>query len=46
LIEKVDSENVLTHIGELKKAFDQAEEKKPGFSDRFVTLIVESLNSS
>jgi len=43
MIERTDSNTVLTQIAELKKAFDIAEEKKPGFSDRFVSIIVESL---
>jgi len=43
LIEKTESQEVLSRIGEIKKAFDAAEEKKPGVSDKFVALVVESL---
>jgi len=43
LIEKTDSQEVLSRIGEIKKAFDTAEDKKPGVSDKFVALVVETL---
>jgi len=46
MIERTNTNTVLTQIAGLKGAFDTAEEKKPGFSDRFISLIVESLNSS
>jgi len=44
MIQDTEAEQVLNHLAELKKAFDAAEEKRPGFTDKFIALIVDSLS--
>jgi len=44
MLKRSNSEEVIKFIGEIKKGFDKAEEIRPGFSDKFVALILENLN--